>query len=254
MDFNPENDDDPVYADFVANPPPGAIVVEANWQDNPWFPGVLDDERRLCLARNPDDYDWIWGGKCRKISSAAVFRGKLLITRFETPADGVTFYHGADWGFSSDPTVLLRMWIDGDRLMIDREAWAVGCDIDQTPRLFDQIPTARQWPILADNARPETISYMRNAGFMIEAAEKWPGSVEDGIAHLRGVEKIVIHEDFCPHAAEEFRGYRHKVDQRTGRVLPGFADGSDHCPDAARYALSEMIRRGGTAVWERLAG
>ena len=35
----------------------GAIVVKANWSDNPWFPEVLEKERLRCLERNPKDYD-----------------------------------------------------------------------------------------------------------------------------------------------------------------------------------------------------
>jgi phage terminase large subunit len=33
-----------------------AIVVQANWRDNPWFPGVLDEERRLDLEIYPERY------------------------------------------------------------------------------------------------------------------------------------------------------------------------------------------------------
>ena len=39
--------------------PPGAIVVSANWRDNPWFPAVLEDERRTDLSLYPDRYDHI---------------------------------------------------------------------------------------------------------------------------------------------------------------------------------------------------
>jgi phage terminase large subunit len=37
------------------------------------------------------------------------------------------FYHGGDWGFAVDPTVLVRCWLDGRNLYVDREAFAVGC-------------------------------------------------------------------------------------------------------------------------------
>jgi len=32
---------------FRAKTPAGAIIVNANWRDNPWFPSVPEDERRL---------------------------------------------------------------------------------------------------------------------------------------------------------------------------------------------------------------
>ena len=250
--YNPMNEDDPIHV-LANNPPPGSIVADVNWSDNPWFPAVLDDERKHCLRVNPDDYGWIWEGACRKISAASVFRGKLVVDRFETPDHGVVFYHGADWGFAADPTALVRCWISGDRLMVDHEAWGVGVDLDDTPALFDRVPTARTWPILADCARPETISHMRRRGFNIAPADKWHGSVEDGIAHLRGYEKIVVHER-CTHAAEELRKYSYKTDRRTGMVLPDLVEGNDHISDAMRYALSGLITRGGTGIWARLNG
>lgn len=37
--------------------PPGAAVVKANWRDNPFFPAVLEEERKLDLALYPDRYE-----------------------------------------------------------------------------------------------------------------------------------------------------------------------------------------------------
>ncbi len=43
--------------DFLrAKKPPGAVVVKANWRDNPFFPAVLEEERRLDLRLYPDRY------------------------------------------------------------------------------------------------------------------------------------------------------------------------------------------------------
>ena len=116
------------------------------------------------------------------------------------------------------------------------------------------MPGARDWPIKADGARPETISYLHRQGFTISAAEKWPGSVEDGIAHLKGFKRIVLHER-CKHMDEERRLYRYKVDPKTQQVLPVVIDKHNHGWDAIRYSLDGYIqRRGAAGVWARLAG
>ncbi len=95
---------------------------------------------------------------------------------------------------------LVKCWIRGRQfgktlgfLHLEHEAYKVGAEIRFTPQLFDTVPGSRQHLIRADCARPETISAIHNAGFRIEAAEKWKGSVEDGIAVLRSFEKIIIH-------------------------------------------------------------
>ena len=172
---------------------------------------------------------------------------------FDTP-DGVSFLSWRRLGLRERPDdAHVRSFIQDDCLFIDAEAFGHGIEIDETPQLFDSIPTSRSWPIKADAARPETISYMRRKGFNIEPAEKWPGSVEDGIAHLKGFKRIVIHER-CKHMQEERRLYSYKVDKITNQVLPVIVDKWNHGFDAVRYSLDQYIqRRGGLGVWAQLA-
>jgi len=242
MTFNPMDDDDPTYRKFVLTPPPNTVVKKVSWRDNPHFPKVLRDEMEYLQRVDPDAYAHVWEGETRSIGDAVILRGKVEVRPFETPSSVDRFYFGADWGFSQDPTVLVRCFVVDKTLYIDHEAYSIGCDIDKTPELFDRVPESRKWPIFADSARPETVSYMKRAGFNISSAPKWGGSVEDGIAYLRSYEKIVVHER-CRHFAEETRLYKYKVDQRTGEVLPVIVDAHNHAIDALRYALSKLIKR-----------
>ena len=239
ISFNPGKPDDETYQRFVVEPPDDALVVKVGYQDNPWFPETLKKEMEYCRRVSPDDFKHIWGGEPSVITEAQVFKGRFVVEPFETPGDA-RFFHGADWGFANDPTALVRCFIRGDRLYIDQEAYGVGVELDETPQLFDTIETARKWPIKADCARPETISYMRRQGFNITAAKKWSGSVEDGLAVLKSFEKIMVHPR-CRHAAEEFQLYSYKVDKNNGDVLPVLVDAWNHCIDAIRYSLDGYI-------------
>lgn len=239
ISFNPMNPDDETFLRFVKTPPDNAIVQKVGWEDNPWFPETLREEMEYCRRTNLDDYAHVWGGEPKMVTDAQIFRGRYVVEPFDTPGNA-RFFHGADWGFANDPTALVRMFIDGDRLYIDQEAYGVGVELDETPQLFDSIETARKWPIKADSARPETISYMKRQGFNIAAAKKWAGSVEDGLAVLKSFEKIVIHPR-CKHTAEEFRLYSYKVDKNNGDILPIAVDAWNHCVDAARYGLDGYI-------------
>lgn len=74
VSFNPDLDSDPAYQMFVVNPPPNAIVVEMNYDDNPWFPPVLEMERRHAKRTMlKDDYENIWLGKCRSVVAGAIY-------------------------------------------------------------------------------------------------------------------------------------------------------------------------------------
>lgn len=73
ISFNPELDTDETYARFVVSPPPDAAVAEVNYNDNPWFPDVLEAERQHCKITNAEDYAQIWEGKCRTSVSGAIY-------------------------------------------------------------------------------------------------------------------------------------------------------------------------------------
>lgn len=262
--FNPRDETDPTYKRFVLKPPPTARTVQINWHDNPWFPEVLELERQYALsliasAQDDDeraqaqaDYDHVWEGATQRNSQAAIFRRRVVVETF-SPPEGARFHYGADWGFANDPTALIRAWVENDELWIDYEAFGYGVEIDETPQLFDSVPGARDWPIKADCSRPETISYMRRQGFNIAPADKWPGSVEDGIAHVKGFRKIHIHTR-CKRMQEEARLYSYKVDRVTGEVLPIIVDANNHGWDAVRYSLDGYIQsRGGAGIWAKLA-
>jgi len=250
-DWNPGEAKDPIDVMFRGGtPPPGSIVRRVNYTENPWFPSELRQEMEWDQKRDPDKYAHIWLGEYQRNSEARVFKN-WTTDRFETP-DDARFYFGADWGFSVDPSVLVRMFLgrmvegkavadpDGRTLFIDYEAYAVGCEIDNTPALFDRVPLSRKWPITADSARPETISYMNRQGFTIGSAKKGSGSVEDGIEFMKSYD-IVVHPR-CTHVVDELSLYSWKVDTLTGQVIPVLADKDNHMIDAIRYAL-ESTRR-----------
>ena len=238
--FNPDQETDPVYKMFVGENRPDARVAKINYYDNPYFPEVLKREMAYDKETDYDKYLWIWEGHPRTITDAQVFKGKFRVASFDTPGDIDRFYYGADWGFSQDPTTLVRCFIRNQILWIDYEAYGIGVDIDDTPELFASVPGAEEWPIVGDSARPETISYMRKKGWKIYGAKKGKGSVEDGIAFIRSFRGVVIHER-CRHTADEFKLYSYKTDKLTGDVLPIVEDKHNHCIDALRYALEKTM-------------
>jgi len=241
--WNPRFAKDPVDAFFRGGkPPPRSIVVQSNYTDNPWFEQDTEllEDKNYDQARDPDKYAHIWLGEYLRNSEARVFKN-WTTEPFETPKDVARFYLGADWGFSIDPTVLVRCFIQDRKLFVDYEAWQVGCEIDRTPILFDKIPDARKWPIVADSSNPQSISYMRRQGFdRMQASVKGPGSVEEGVEFLKGYD-IVVHPR-CKHVIDELTMYSYEVDKQTGDVLPKLADKKNHTIDALRYAL-EGVRR-----------
>lgn len=248
VSFNPREQSDPTYQRFVLNPPPDALVQPISWRDNVWLSDELRSEKDYLARVDPDAYAHVWEGECRTASDAQVLRGKIAIEAFEPvaksgepPFHGP--YYGADWGFANDPTALIKCWVRERTLYIEHEAYGIGVEIDNLPGMFDKVPGAREHVIRADSARPETISYMQRHEYLrVVGVEKGPGSVEDGVEHLRSYERIVIHPR-CRHAAEEARLWSYKTDRLTGDIRPELVDKHDHTWDATRYALQPLIKR-----------
>ena len=244
--FNPDQESDPTYRRFVLQPPPDAWVQKVSWEDNPWLPDELKAEKDYLYAVDPDAAAHVWGGETRQATDAQILKDKWVVEEFDTWPEWDGPYHGADFGFAQDPTTLVRCYIHQRRLYISHESYRIGLELDDTAAAWLRaIPNADSFVVRADSSRPESISYLRRHGIpRIEAAPKWSGSVEDGIAHLRSYEQIVIHPR-CKHMADEARHYSYKIDQRTGDVLPVIVDKHNHLVDSLRYALAPLIKQQG---------
>ena len=242
--FNPDRDEDATYQRFVVAPPPDAWVKRVSADDNPWLPPELLAERAYLYRVDPDAAAHVWGGETRGASDAQVLKGKWAVEEFTPAAAWDGPYQGMDFGFANDPTTLVRCWVAERRLYVEYELYRVGLELDATaPAALQAVPEAAAYVVRADSARPESISYLRRHGLpRIVGVEKWKGSVEDGIAHLRQYEQIVIHPR-CKHVADEARLYSYRVDERSGDVMPDVLDANNHTIDALRYALAPLIRR-----------
>ena len=242
--WNPRLKGSPVDLRFRVNPPKNGVFVEMNYGDNPFFPPGLEtlrarEERRL----DPDTYSHVWEGQYLTNSHAQVYHGKWRVAEFEPGPDWDGPYQGGDFGFSQDPLAAVRCWIYDEALFVEYEAGAVGLEIDDAPEFLNvHIPGFSEYVSRWDNARPESISYFsRNGVPRAEAADKWNGSVEDGIGFIRGFKAIVIHPR-CVNVTKEMKLYSYKVDRYTGDILPVVVDANNHYMDAIRYALSPIIR------------
>ena len=75
--FNPELPTDETFKRFVITPPDNAIVQKVNWNDNNWFPEVLDLERQSLRTRDFEAYQNVWEGFTRCTIDGAVFAKEM---------------------------------------------------------------------------------------------------------------------------------------------------------------------------------
>ena len=101
--WNPRRKTDPV--DMLLRQgiiPTDAVVVKANWSDNPWFPSVLEQERLDCLKVTPDDYDHVWDGGYATVTQGAYFASHIALAKNE----------GRIGRVAADPLMTIRLFVD----------------------------------------------------------------------------------------------------------------------------------------------
>jgi len=243
--WNPRVDGSPVDTRFRKNAPKDAIFAEMNYSDNPFFPAHLDSLRRDDQRNlDPATYAHVWDGAYLTNSKATVFAGKYDIEEFTPQPKWDGPYQGGDFGFSQDPTAAVKCWINDNCLYIEYEAGKTGLELDDTaPFITGAIPEFARYAARWDNARPESISYLKRHGLAKSVpVEKGKNSVEDGVEFIKSFRRVKIHPR-CKETINEFRLYSYKVDKMSGDVMPDLVDAHNHYIDALRYALQPIMKR-----------
>jgi phage terminase large subunit len=116
--WNPRRKTDAVDRLFRGDQiPTGAVVVRANWRDNPWFTDELEQERLDCLRIQPDQYDHIWEGGYVSVVSGAYYATHLTDARaqgrigFVPPDPLMTLRVFCDIGGTGAKADAFTMWV-----------------------------------------------------------------------------------------------------------------------------------------------
>lgn len=246
--YNPDGIDDATHKRFVTDRRPDAVVRHVTFRDNPFLPDVLWTQMLWDRENRPDLYEWKWEGKPRVLTDALVFAHHYKLEHIPGPPNAEPMI-GLDFGFSQDPSAAVRCYIHEGRLWTDKSAGGIGIDITDLPNLLDKVlprnekgEILKRWPVRADSARPETISYLKRQGYNVIPVKKGIGSIEDGIEYIKGFEDWIIDPEQAREVAEEAALYSYKTDRITGDVLPVLVDAHNHYIDATRYALEPHMR------------
>lgn len=148
--WNPRRKTDAVDEFLRAKKPDNAIVVQANWRDNPWFPAELEAERKLDLQRYPERYDHIWEGAYATAFEGAYFAPLLAAAKRE----------GRIGKVAADPLLPLRAFIDigGSGATADAFVIWIAQFVGQEIRVLDYYESVGQ--VLAEH-----VQWLRTKGY-----------------------------------------------------------------------------------------
>lgn len=166
--WNPRRKSDPIDRMLRgADKPTGSIVVKANWSDNPWFPGVLEQERIDCLRTDPDQYEHIWNGGYATVLTGAYYARALAEARQQ----------GRIGRVSKDPHLpLVAVWDIGVR---DATAIWIAQFVGREIRVLDYYEAQRQ-PLGTH------LEWLRSKGYAgAECILPHDGAKEDAVTAIR---------------------------------------------------------------------
>lgn len=247
--FNPRFEDDPTYTEFVKKADERTLAIKIGYQDNPWFPPSLENQRQRDAKGDAGRYAWIWEGEFLKISDSSIFAKKMTSREFTIDRRVHEPLIGIDWGFSNDPTAIVECFVIGNGLYITNAGAKVGLELDDTAEwLISHVPSVLKYASRADSARPETIAKVRRDGIpLLKPCKKYKGSVEDGIAFIQSFDEIVVHLSAMA-CYSELASYSYKND-KFGEPTAIPLDKDNHFADCLRYAIQPLLG-GGSSVFD----
>jgi phage terminase large subunit len=165
--WNPRRAVDPVDV-MLRGPekPTGAVVIKANWKDNPWFTSELEQERLDCLRMQPEQYDHIWDGGYVSVIEGAYYAKALT----EARAQGRIGRVGAD------PLMTTRAFVDigGTGAKSDAFAMWIAQFVGKEVRVLDYYEAVGQ-PLSAH------IAWMRSKGYQAHVYLPHDGETKDRV-------------------------------------------------------------------------
>lgn len=247
MTFNPELESDETYQRFVVNPPPDAIIQKVNYYDNPWFPDVLDEERRYCQERDPDNYANIWLGECKSALTGAVYAREISAALAERRITTVPYDPSSpvdtvwDLGWSDSTAILFCQKVGMERRVIDfiqdhqRKLADYVAELQRKPYVYgvDHLPHDAFQKQLA--AGGKTVALQLEAlGREVTRIPSVP--LATGIDAARTVFPTTwIDKDNCADLIQALRHYRYDVDEHGQWSKKPVHDQYSHAADTFRY-------------------
>jgi phage terminase large subunit len=178
--------------------------------------------------QDPDYFTHHILGYWREIGQGQIFKDWSFVF---SPDPEAEIIYGLDFGFSTDPTALVRVHKRGKRLWVKELLYETGLTNEDIFAAFQRLGVPATAAIYADAADPKAIETLRRLGYRnIKPAAKGPDSIRAGI------DKIRTYEVYCCPESENLIEEYYQYSYRSGTGQP--IDDYNHAMDALRYAVS----------------
>jgi phage terminase large subunit len=247
ISFNPELPTDETWKRFVVQPPENAVVQKINWSDNPYFPEVLDLERRALQGRDIEAYNNVWEGIPRQTVNGAIFAKEVTMADLEgricnVPYDATKPVHAVfDLGWADQTACWILQFVGQETRLIryfEDSQQTIGyylAKLQSFGYLYDTIwlPHDAKAKSLGTGKSIEEI--VRASGMKVQILGRVP--VADSINAARTIfNKCYFDRQNTEEGLQCLRHYRYDVDPDTKMFsAKPLHDEYSHGADAFRY-------------------
>lgn len=250
--YNPELESDETHQRFVIHPPPDCVSVEMNFNDNPYFPAVLESERAHAQSTMSDaEYRHTWLGQCKPAVEGAIYFDSMAQSiaagRIRTvPHDGALKTHVVfDLGMADSMTLILVQrvaseirivyYIEGQqRILADYSAELRALRLDDQPMNWGQVWLPHDGFHKRHQTGKDDRHVMEGLGWAVEQVPNI--AVNSGIDRAREVfPRVYFDASRTARLIECLKRYRWNISQKTGEAQHPLHDEFSHGADAFRY-------------------
>jgi phage terminase large subunit len=230
IDFNPSEEFHWIY-DHVLNRK-DVEFYQTTYRDNPFLGAEIKAE--IERLKDIDENYWRVYGLGERGQS------KSLVYTFQTckqiPVEAKLVSYGLDFGFSNDPTSLVKTYILGDDMYTEELIYRTGMTNQDIANEMKVLGLERSNEIFADSAEPKSIEEIYRMGWNVKPTVK--GSINLGIDIIRRYRLHVTESSF--NMIKELRNYKF-IEDKNGQITNKPVDNFNHALDALRYSVVNKI-------------
>lgn len=234
IDYNP-NAEFWVHEDIIGKPDSKLFI--SDHRHNPFVPQKIRDKIEALRYKDMELFKVYARGLTGKIEGL-VFRNFDIVN--EVPLGSELIGIGMDWGFTNDPTTVIKVFRYNSEIYIDELLYQTGLTNADIIVKLNNLGVTRFNSIIADSAEPKSIEDLNRAGFNVEGAKKGVDSIINSIDTLKQF-KINITRN-STNTIKEFRSYKWATDS-SGKTINKPVDFNNHTIDAIRYVALNKINK-----------
>lgn len=233
LDYNPRSR---FWVDDKILGKPNVALIHSTYKDNPY----LNDRQRKEIEANKDDANW-W--RVYGLGEIGSVEG-LIYTRWATvpemPSPFKREFYCIDFGFTNDPTAILRVRLSGGELWVEELAYRTAMLNADIVECLQNNNVPRNADIVCDSAEMKSIVDINNVGgYRAKPCVKGRGSIVSGISAVQAYQINVTKNSLG--VIDELRNYSWKHDAN-GEHINEPIDRYNHALDALRYGVTTFLQ------------